>query len=164
MKGNRNMFFSVIKKITSVTAGLVIGNLIEWNFHKHILHGLGKKKDSIWNFHWYKHHKQCRRDMVDPDYQKGWKYILSTPEFLVLSSAMGLIYKLFGKTFSGISLGVILYGFLYYFVHMRSHLDQTWAIKWIPWHVEHHQKGNQEHSFNVVYPLFDGIFRTYWKP
>lgn len=158
------MIFSTLKKVAGATIGLVIGNFIEWNFHKRVLHGLGKKKDSLWNFHWYKHHKQCRKDMIDPDYQMGLKYLFSTPEFLVLSSAMGLIFKLFKNKFPAVSIGVILYGFLYYFIHMRSHLDQEWGEKWIPWHVEHHQKGNQEHSFNVVYPLFDLILGTTWKP
>jgi hypothetical protein len=157
------MIFSTVKKITGTAFGLVIGNFIEWNFHKHVLHGLGKKKDSFWNFHWHKHHKQCRKHMLDKDYQMGFEYLFKTPEFLVLSSAMGLIFKFFGKNFPFISIGIILYGFLYYFIHMRSHLDQTWAEQWIPWHVEHHQKGNQEHSFNVVYPLFDSIFRTRWE-
>ena len=32
--------------------GLVLGNLIEWVVHKYFLHDLGKKKASLFSFHW----------------------------------------------------------------------------------------------------------------
>lgn len=154
----------MFKTIGKVFLGLGIGNLTEWAFHKYILHGLGKKKDSIWSFHWHKHHKQCRKTMLDQDYKMGWKFLLQTPEFLVLTIAMWCTYKTLKPISIEVAIGITAYAFLYYFIHMKSHLDQTWAETWIPWHVEHHQKGNQEHSFNVVYPLFDYIFGTYYKP
>jgi len=154
----------LVKNIGKTMIGLTIGNLTEWLFHKHVLHGLGKKKNSIWNFHWYKHHKQCRKQMTDPDYKMGIKFLFQTPEFIALTFAMLVIYKSLVPISPFVAAGIISYGFLYYIVHMLSHLDQTWAENWIPWHVEHHQKGNQEHSFNVVYPLFDYIFGTYYKP
>lgn len=154
----------ILKQVGQSLLGLSVGNLTEWVFHKHVLHGLGKQKGSIWNFHWYKHHKQCRKQMIDPDYQMGIKYLMQTPEFIVLSTAMWFMFKTTKNISPFFAASLVAYGFLYYFIHMRSHLDQSWAEKWIPWHVDHHQKGNQEHSFNVVFPLFDYLLGTNYKP
>src|SRR5689334_15461952 len=42
--------------------GLLYCNFVEWFAHRYILHGLGKKKNSISNFHWHDHHKNARRN------------------------------------------------------------------------------------------------------
>lgn len=139
--------------------GIVTGNIVEWMFHKHVLHGLGKKKDSIWNFHWYKHHKTCRKRMIDPDYNLSWKSLIKTPELITLSAASGLLLVASPK-YPLFIVGLVGYGVLYYAVHMRAHLDEEWAKEWIPWHVSHHQIGNQEHTFNVVFPLTDFVLGT----
>jgi hypothetical protein len=150
---------SVLGSMIKFVGGAIVGNFIEWTFHKHVLHGLGKKKDSNWNFHWYKHHKTCRKNMIDPDYSLSWQSIAKTPEFITLSLASGLLLLTSPKQPFFIA-GLVGYGVLYYAVHMRSHLDEQWAKKWIPWHVAHHQVGNQEHTFNVVFPLADHVLGT----
>ena len=52
--------------------GLVAQNAGEWLAHKYILHGMARKKDSFWAFHWHEHHKESRRnDFYDPHYQRS---------------------------------------------------------------------------------------------
>ena len=48
--------------IFQVLAGILAASFIEWTVHKHILHELGKKKVSIFSFHWGKHHAAARRN------------------------------------------------------------------------------------------------------
>ena len=45
-----------------ILAGIFAASFIEWTVHKHILHELGKKKVSIFSFHWGKHHAAARRN------------------------------------------------------------------------------------------------------
>jgi hypothetical protein len=149
----------MLKKLLTGVAGVVVGNIVEWGFHKHVLHGLGKNKKSIWNFHWYQHHKRCRKTMLDTDYEMTWRNLIKTPEFITLSAASCLLGLAAPKAPLFIA-GLVGYGTAYYGIHMKAHLDNAWAKKWIPWHVNHHQFGNQEHSFNVVFPLTDYIMGT----
>ena len=53
--------------------GLLLSNAFEWAMHKHVLHDLGKKKGNFWNFHWFEHHGEARRnDMYDFTYEGSW--------------------------------------------------------------------------------------------
>lgn len=53
--------------------GLLFANAFEWWFHKYVLHGLGKKKGTFWNFHWYEHPAESRRHgMLDKAYAAPW--------------------------------------------------------------------------------------------
>jgi hypothetical protein len=42
--------------------GLVMANLLEWIVHKFFLHNLGKKKTSLFSFHWGVHHREARKN------------------------------------------------------------------------------------------------------
>ena len=59
--------------------------------------------------------------------------------------------------------GAMGYGLLYHYVHRRSHLDPAWALRWVPWHVEHHLGRNQDKNFGVVTDLVDRLVGT-WTP
>ncbi len=44
----------------------------EWLIHKHLLHGRGKNKKSLWAFHWHEHHGNSRRgEMRDETYERS---------------------------------------------------------------------------------------------
>src|SRR5882724_5789771 len=59
--------------LVGVPLGLLTSNAVEWTFHKYVLHGLGKRKGSFWNFHWYEHHSEARKnDMRDSAYTTSW--------------------------------------------------------------------------------------------
>ena len=53
-----------------IPIGLAVANASEWFVHKYVLHGLGRRKESFWSFHWHEHHKNARRNAhVDADYR-----------------------------------------------------------------------------------------------
>ena len=55
-----------------IPLGLLAANATEWVVHKYVLHGLGKKKESFWAFHWHEHHRESRRHgMRDPHYERS---------------------------------------------------------------------------------------------
>ena len=55
-----------------IVAGLLYSNASEWLVHKYLLHGLGRKKDSFYAFHWHEHHKRARKsEMRDEDYERS---------------------------------------------------------------------------------------------
>ncbi|MCA9618544.1 MAG: hypothetical protein KC731_05975, partial [Myxococcales bacterium] len=104
-----------------------------------MLHGLGRRKKSLWSFHWHEHHRASRRnEFIDPDYQRsplGWH-------------AQGKeVYGLIGLCASVLPLAPLSPGYCagvwasaaaYYHVHKKSHLDPEWARRWLPWHYDHH--------------------------
>src|SRR6478609_9271199 len=52
-----------------IPIALLYANAGEWFIHKHLLHGLGKNRNSFWSFHWHEHHKKARQnDMHDEQY------------------------------------------------------------------------------------------------
>src|SRR5262245_11355454 len=59
-----------------VPLGLLIANVTEWIVHRYVLHGLGRRRQSFWSFHWHEHHNVSRKlQMRDPDYTRpalGW--------------------------------------------------------------------------------------------
>src|SRR5690606_224602 len=65
-----------IEALLSIPAGLLLGNFVEWFFHKYVLHGLGKTRGTFWSFHFHEHHRNARRhDFYDPCYRRfplGW--------------------------------------------------------------------------------------------
>ena len=44
-----------------VLVATVYANLFEWLWHKHVYHGLGKKKKSWFSGHWRDHHRVVRK-------------------------------------------------------------------------------------------------------
>src|SRR5688572_30670425 len=52
--------------------GLLYANAGEWVLHKYVLHGLGKRRQSFWSFHWHDHHRAARRSgMYDEGYKRS---------------------------------------------------------------------------------------------
>jgi hypothetical protein len=47
--------------LLAIPLGLLYANAGEWFIHKYVLHGVGKRKGSFWDFHWREHHSACRR-------------------------------------------------------------------------------------------------------
>ncbi|MEZ4440617.1 MAG: hypothetical protein R3B72_16075 [Polyangiaceae bacterium] len=126
-----------------------------------MLHGLGRRKKSLWSFHWHEHHRASRRnEFIDPDYQRsplGWH-------------AQGKeVYGLIGLCASVLPLAPLSPGYCagvwasaaaYYHVHKKSHLDPEWARRWLPWHYDHHMGPDQDANWCVTFPLFDHILGT----
>eukprot|EP01031_Cornospumella_fuschlensis_P019288 gene19288-23634_t len=79
---NVNAGLLLVMAITSIEVygviitGLLLANFIEWFFHKHVLHGLGRVRGRFWSFHFHEHHGNARRHAFrDPCYERfplGW--------------------------------------------------------------------------------------------
>ncbi len=143
--------------------GILFANAFEWYFHKYVLHGLGKKKGTFWNFHWYEHHAESRKhDMYDKAYAVPW---LGTGLNARTREALALI----GGALPWIPLLPYVPGFAlaalystanYYYKHKRAHLDPEWARVYLPWHVDHHLAPDQDQNWCVTRPWFDVVRGT----
>ncbi len=151
-----------------IAVGIVYVNAVEWLVHRYLLHGLGRKKTSVWSFHWHEHHKKARRhDMVDDQY--------AGPPLLSALLAREKTAKT--KEVVGLVLGGLLHAPLivvapwftltvwaaaanYYRVHRKAHIDPAWAAKHLPWHVDHHMGKDQDANWCVTWPLMDWVLGT----
>ncbi len=143
---------------------LLYANLGEWLFHKLILHGLGKNKDSIWAFHLHEHHVICARNaMLDPGYRNFNLFVWNalTKELAVFAAVILLHLPLlwYVPVFT-----LTLYASLtlYYIKHRKAHLDPVWAKECLNWHYEHHIHPGSG-NWCVTWPWFDYILGTRTK-
>lgn len=141
--------------------GLLAENAGEWFFHRYVLHGLGKRPGSLWNYHWSEHHRVSRANkMFDPGYQ-GWPVHWNTQGkealFLLLLVAAHLPLLAFVPSYvAGMYAGLAIY----YIRHRRSHLDPEWARIHLPWHYEHHLGGEGDANWCISWPWFDWLLNT----
>lgn len=138
--------------------GLLASNAFEWWMHKYVLHGMGKKKGNFWNFHWYEHHAESRRnDMIDPAYEGTWVTggwnARSKEGVLLLGGALLWIPMLY--VIPGFASAAIFSTCAYYYCHKKSHIDSEWGRKHLPWHVDHHMGVNQDANWCVTFPWWD---------
>lgn len=143
-----------------IPIGFLTANFTEWAFHKYILHGLGIKKDSMWNFHWHGHHKTVRKNnMIDPDYFRSIPELIVAEEGLAIILGGAALLPLL-TTFPWFVTTVWVCGVAYYAIHRQAHIDPDWAKRWVPHHWDHHMLGNQQHNWNVTVPLMDYLLGT----
>jgi len=144
-----------------VLLGLAYSNAGEWLVHKYILHGLGRKKTSVWSYHWHEHHRNARKlGHIDPDYERpvfGWnaqgKEALGLAVAAVAHLPLFPVMPLFTAT--------VEYSlYRYYRVHKRAHQDPGWARENLAWHYDHHMGPNQDANWCVTWPWFDWVMGT----
>jgi hypothetical protein len=144
-----------------IPLGLLYSNVAEWWIHKHILHGLGKNRESFWSFHWHEHHAAARKnEMVDEQYTRslwGWEPQTKELAALVAASVAHLPLLPVAPFFT---LTVWYSAVNYYRVHKRSHLDHEWAKEHLPWHYDHHMGRNQNANWCVTKPWADALLGT----
>lgn len=144
-----------------VLLAVVFGSFVEWMFHKHILHGVGKSKKSVWNSHWHDHHKTARKhDMVDGFYYEPLKIQLKAAE---LKSIVVCCFVFLGLSFLILTpffLTLTLYSFCYYGAHALSHRNRWFAKKVLAHHYDHHLGKNQDANWCVLFPLADYVLGT----
>lgn len=144
-----------------IPLGLITANATEWLVHKHVLHGMGRKRSSFWAFHFHEHHGVVRKhDFYDPNYERfplgphaqgkeAWALIGSSlavaPLFPVAPFFVGTLW------YSAAN---------YYRKHKRAHLDPAWARQYLPWHVDHHMGPNPSANWCVTRPWFDHLLGT----
>ena len=132
--------------------GLVLASIIEWTVHKHILHELGKKKVSIFSFHWGLHHAQARRNgFYDP--KISGREIVGVLTLCLLGLPIWYVFPF-------VYYALLTHSALYFVIHNLSHKYPEFAKRCIPWHYDHHMGKNQNTNWCVVHPLADYLFKT----
>ena len=132
--------------------GLVLASIIEWIVHKHVLHKMGRKKSSVFSFHWSSHHAQARRNgFYDP--RISAREIFSVLMLCFVSFPIWYVLPF-------IYYAIITHLMLYLIIHNISHKYPKFAKKYVSWHYDHHMGKNQNTNWCVVHPLADYIFKT----
>jgi sterol desaturase/sphingolipid hydroxylase (fatty acid hydroxylase superfamily) len=157
----RYFLYAMLSLAVQFVLGLLYANAGEWLIHKHILHGLGRNRNSFWAFHWYEHHAVCaKNDMFDPGYRSitlTWN--AQTKEWLLVLAAVLLHIPLFilFPVFTG---AVYISSILYCYKHRKAHLNPIWAKQHLRWHYDHHMSDNRSANWCVTWPWFDYLMGT----
>jgi len=151
------MILYILQVVAQVVLGLLYANASEWFAHKYVFHVLGRKRKSIFSFHWRRHHRLSRtNNFFDEDYEKPWgsgKEMLGLLFSVVIHIPLLFVVPIFTCT--------LFYGaFNYYHKHRKSHLEPEWAKKHLRWHYEHHMGRDQNKNFCVTRPWFDYVMGT----
>jgi sterol desaturase/sphingolipid hydroxylase (fatty acid hydroxylase superfamily) len=152
----------MLTALTEILAAIVVANLYEWFIHRYLLHGMGRKKGSLWSSHWAVHHRNCRRNgNYDEDYLNvlsgGWSEGKKEVVGILLLAVLQIPTMFLLPYYSGT---MVLMAIAYFLVHRQSHLDPDWSRKWVPWHYDHHMGRNQDANWGVTLPIWDHILGT----
>ena len=147
--------------IISIVLAYLYASFLEWWIHKHVLHGLGKKRGSWFDFHWHSHHKRCRKTgNEDNSYLKSRPFHYSVKKELIgLSALLALHFPLFYISSPFYFTLVVCTG-RYFYMHRKSHVNVAWGLKAMPWHWNHHMGKNQDANWGITTNLWDKILKT----
>lgn len=149
----------VINFILSGIIALFFSGLTEWLTHKYILHGLGKKKNSWFHYHWNHHNISRKNNFYDDDYIDWIKSKSVRKEIygllLVLLSNITWLF-----VWPMLFIWFCFFTIFYFYVHVKAHVKPEWCKKYFGWHWDHHQGTNQDANWCVTFPLWDYILRT----
>jgi hypothetical protein len=140
--------------------GFIYSNFIEVIAHRFFLHGLGKKKKSIFAFHWHTHHRTSRlNNMIDPEYAQSWFSKNRLFEVAALAILMSVNTLIFWKL-PFFLIGILTYLVAYYNIHKYCHVYPEFAKKWFKGHYYHHMGKNQDLNWGTPIPLADWVMGT----
>lgn len=138
--------------LIQIILGIFAASFLEWFAHKYILHVLGRKKASLFSFHWGVHHATARRNgfldsLVSAREAFGIFFlcVIFTPLILFLPFTYGTMF---------------IHAMLYFVLHNTAHKYPKFAKKYMRWHYDHHMGKNQNMNWCVVHPLADYIMGT----
>lgn len=149
--------------IGQVVGGWLYATLFEWVAHKHVLHGLGKRKDSFWHFHWTHHHRCRKNGNRDPLYEGVSVPNTRYDKLKERLSVLGLVSThtpLLWTPAYPFALTVGCMGLFYLWVHGYSHRNVEWGKKWLPHHYDHHMGKNQDANWGVTCSMWDCLLGT----
>ena len=150
---------SFLLHLISVPLAFMYSHIVEWVAHKYILHGVGKKRNNFWSFHWSAHHKKARKnDFYDSDYLNDWtgpplKEKIGLTLLVLVHSPLIIYAPLFFFT-------LVVCAVRYYKIHKTAHLFPSWGKKYIPWHYDHHMGKNQDANWGVTEEWVDKLLKT----
>jgi sterol desaturase/sphingolipid hydroxylase (fatty acid hydroxylase superfamily) len=132
--------------------GLLLANLLEWIVHKYFLHNLGKKRASLFSFHWGVHHREARKNGF-LDHRVSTREVVGVL-FLCLLFSPIMFISIMAYT------GMFIHAIVYLVVHNYSHRNPDWSYKYLRWHYDHHMGKDQDRNWCVVHPLADYLLGT----
>lgn len=134
---------------------------LEWAGHRYLFHGLGKKKGSIFGFHYAEHHRDVRRQQgLDAAYRRsplGWHAHGRECIGIVL---LGLIHLPLAFAAPLPYAYLMWRGFEYHRLHRKSHVDVAWTQQHLPWHWDHHMGPDADANWCVTCEWFDKLMGT----
>ncbi len=147
--------------VLEIVIGVLYASLAEWLLHKYVLHGVaGSVSRDFQASHWIHHRAVRKYALYDPRYEKPFwhwevrgKEIVAVWLLLALHTPLVFVAPAFLAT-------IVTFGFSYLYLHRKMHLQTGWGKRWFPGHMEHHLVGNQQHSYNVLLPIWDYLLRT----
>jgi sterol desaturase/sphingolipid hydroxylase (fatty acid hydroxylase superfamily) len=144
-----------------IPVGIAYSHVVEWALHKHVLHGVGKKRESFWSFHFHEHHRAARtkqfHDEIYESHPFKWNGAGKEVFGLTLLAAAHLPLLPVAPAFVAT---LAACGLQYYRVHKRSHMDPEWAREHLPWHYDHHMGPNQDANYGVRTEWVDKLMNT----
>jgi sterol desaturase/sphingolipid hydroxylase (fatty acid hydroxylase superfamily) len=147
--------------VFQLLGGWVYGHVLEYAVHRFLLHGPGKKRKSVFSFHFRQHHKNARKKAFkDNDYKKPFQLGNAANKELISLALLAIAHipvVFYLPWFFGISMMSLV---SYYYHHYKSHNNPKWAKTHLPWHYDHHMGKNQDSNYGVRTDFFDRLLGT----
>ena len=138
--------------------GLLYGQWLEWLIHKHLLHTVGKKRGSLFGYHFHAHHRESLLNLFyDPSYHGHGEGTKKEIRDLCLLFVLHSPLIFFVPAFLA---GATAHSILYFLVHRKAHIDPDWCKKHLPWHYDHHMAPNQDANWGVTTDWIDRLMGT----
>ena len=147
--------------VTGLVLGMLHANAVEWVVHKYVLHGLGRKKGSLWRFHWAQHHRIARKNgMYDKSYEQPFWVWNARGKEIAGILGLALLHLPLIHVAPWFTAAVMFSSGNYLYRHRKAHVDVEWGRKHMPHHYDHHMGENQDANWCVSYPWLDLILGT----
>jgi len=145
-----------MEHVLAIFLAFIYGNLMEYVMHRYILHGFGKKKNNPFNFHWYSHHKTCRKNNFYDSYYENPDSFFRCKEKLglILLVVLHIPTYFISPTFF---VAISLYTIYYYKLHRWMHVNVEAGRKRFPWHYDHHMGRDQDKNWGVTHQWMDKL-------
>ena len=159
---------------------LIGGNFFVWVFHKYPLHRPFKIMPMAYKIHTLAHHHFFTDEAIIYRDKKDFIILFFPIHFVlpvngILFPALGYFSIQYGILAPNVAHLIVamaaIYLVLYEVFHFVSHLPENSKVLKIPFfknawlhHRHHHTKKLMgRYNFNIVFPLFDRLFKTYYR-
>jgi hypothetical protein len=157
-------------ELWAIAASFVLFCLIEYTEHRWLLHKRRAFAPFAFRIHTLEHHVFFTDDNFLPEGRRDYHFVLFPPG-LVLGYHLGAVpvFTAIGWLAFSRNVGLLVgsttafFFFAYEMVHFASHIGSK--IPGVRWLAEHHRIHHKTElmtscNFNVVFPIFDWVFRT----
>lgn len=149
------------KPVTHVAlfiGGVVGAQVFEYLVHDYLLHRLGEKKDSVFNFH-IEHHQRVSTFSTDPIYSSVFSYDSDrVKEAAMLFTPTVLLDAALLERYPALAAGLTFGSCLYFFGHALGHKYPELGWKYVPTHMLHHFDDPHD-NYGVTTGLVDAVLR-----